>query len=220
MNNAEIIPPAVSKRICAHMNDDHAVSVFAMAKSLVASRWKVSQSTLLAVTATGAEIRAVLCQNVVCKQEILRFPFDPPLESAAEARKRLVAIHHAVTQPLVWYKQVVPWIASAIVLAMVYCVVGIGTSGMIEILERRPEILVDGVEAKVVVQAVKVLFAITVVGHLGLCTYVVYHAMKTLKLRPLSICLWYLSVAVAGVFPFQEFMELLSKATAKKKIKS
>ena len=221
-DSSSIISVAVSNRMCAHMNDDHAVSVFAMAKSRTASScgsWTITRSQLTLVTEHGATLQATLCRNSLCKRETIVYPFHPPLTSAKEARQRLVAIHHSVTRPLTWYRTTpVPLLCALVVVTLAYGVLVVGSEGLMEVLEVRAPFVLEAVasDAVTVVKALRVWLAIAVVSHLALCTYVAYHCMKTLKLKPMGTILWYGSVALAGIFPFLEFQELLQIHTNSK----
>ncbi len=82
---SEAISPAVSDRICKHMNDDHADAVLAYAH--------VFGNT---AKATTARMESIDLQGMTLAAEVegqpvpVRIDFAPPLENAKAAHHRLV----------------------------------------------------------------------------------------------------------------------------------
>ena len=86
--------PNVNKRICEHMNQDHAASVLAMALALDST---AKRARMASITKTSVTLDVVDGKDP--KRRALVWPLDPPLADAGAARVRLVAIHHRVLRP-------------------------------------------------------------------------------------------------------------------------
>ncbi|GKY93180.1 hypothetical protein MPSEU_000285900 [Mayamaea pseudoterrestris] len=219
-NDAEI-SAETSQRVCTHMNEDHAVSVYAMAKSLLAQDPSVTandsltDATLTRVSLSACHMRAILCSGNVCEMKQLIYPLEPPLTSASELRPRMVAVHHKVTRPKVtwlWTKPLCRVILPvSIVLLYATFVICIGN-------------LVSLIESKDIVhQLVSMTFGsarnfgnvvafsawFVVVVHSAEALYVFYHAVKTLKFHQDSALLWYAMVTMSGYPITAEFLDLL-----------
>ena len=99
-----MITEETSKRICAHMNEDHAVSVFAMAKRSANLRdgFSISKATLQKVTMEGCHLQVMLCRGDACRVERVIYPFLTPLSDPSEIRSRLIEVHHEACRPVAW----------------------------------------------------------------------------------------------------------------------
>lgn len=82
---SEIITPAVSDRICKHMNQDHAEAVLLYAK-FFGKRDDAEAAQMLALDEVGMDLEI----TVAAAPEPLRIPFTKPLESAKDAHTVLV----------------------------------------------------------------------------------------------------------------------------------
>jgi putative heme iron utilization protein len=80
---ADPLTPAVSDRICKHMNDDHADAVVAYARHYAG-----------ALEARSARMLAVLPEAMRLEVDgsILDVPFDHPLRDSEDAHRTLVAM--------------------------------------------------------------------------------------------------------------------------------
>ena len=106
IDDKKVISEETSNRICVHMNEDHAVSVYAMAKRQGPKPepgWKITTATIKSVTMTGATITVTLCRGDACRQIPVTYPFIPPLTEPHQIRSRMVAIHHHVCNPINCY---------------------------------------------------------------------------------------------------------------------
>ena len=100
-----------NERICNHMNNDHAVSIYAMAKQQLmintnpsngssSSSKHITEAKLTNVTLDGCTIKVITCSGDFCQQHKILYPFVPPkLTSSNELRSKMVQIHHNVTRP-------------------------------------------------------------------------------------------------------------------------
>ncbi|CAB9497448.1 expressed unknown protein [Seminavis robusta] len=215
MTDSTEVSAETSTRVCTHMNEDHAVSVYAMAKSLLPGKKKITDFKLKKVTLKGCEISAVSCQGELCEMHKLFYPFQPPLASAQEVRPRMVAIHHQVCAPEpTWLVTHIDALAVLIVVALLgYGTHVIGTDNLTEMIEQAPKLndtisMVFG-SASTFSAAVKYAWIFAIVAHVGEGGYVVYHAKITLKLQTQVIVLWFLMVASVGFPITKEFLELL-----------
>ena len=99
---AEGITPEASRRICGHMNDDHAATVHALVTSTLSgsdARCKVQNCRMKSVSLTEYTLSYVLCDGDACSMKKVAVPFKPPLASAGMVRPALIAEHHRALQP-------------------------------------------------------------------------------------------------------------------------
>lgn len=82
---SEIITPAVSDRICKHMNKDHGDAVLLYAQ-FFGKRDDAEQAQMLALDETGMDLEI----TVATTTEPLRIPFPKTLTDAKEAHTVLV----------------------------------------------------------------------------------------------------------------------------------
>ena len=101
-----------NERICNHMNNDHAISVYAMAKqqlminnnnpwgsATVRSQSHITEAKLLNVTLEGCTIKVITCSGEFCQQHKVVYPFVPPLTTSNGLRSKMVQLHSTVTRP-------------------------------------------------------------------------------------------------------------------------
>jgi hypothetical protein len=219
-----------SQRICKHMNDDHAVSVYAMAKSLLSKDRSLSSSltdvSMTRVTMSTLYLRAILCSGDSCEMRQLEYALEPPLVSPTELRPRLVAINQFVCRPQIswlWTKPICPLliILSA---ALLYATFGLGIDKFVTAVESygAANQLVSMLfgSAQGFGKAVAYSAWLVVVLHSAEALYVFYHAIKTLKLKQSIAMLWYVLVTLSGFPITSEFLALMKvhwKAQAAKK---
>jgi putative heme iron utilization protein len=86
---ADPLTPAVSDRICRHMNDDHAPAVLAYARHYGALA-TASQARMVAIRPEAMEL------NV--DGATVQVPFDHPLSDSDDAHRTLVAMLRAMPQ--------------------------------------------------------------------------------------------------------------------------
>jgi len=84
---ADPLTPAVSDRICRHMNDDHASAVLAYARHYGGLR-AAGRARMLAV---GPEAMRLDVDGVA-----VEIPFDHPLQDSDDAHRTLVAMLRAL----------------------------------------------------------------------------------------------------------------------------
>jgi hypothetical protein len=225
------ISPEASQRICTHMNEDHAVSVYAMAKSLLSNRSNgssdsITQARLKQVTAESCTIAAVTCSGDACEMHSLQYPFTPPLTSAAECRSRMVAIHRTVCSPrTMWLvqKPLAPLIWTAYAL-LAYGTLVLGSEQLSGTIQQYPTI------AKIIktcfgsvesfVAAFVFAFYFTVVAHGLEGVYTLYHARKSLKLPWGHTLHWFALVLLVGYPVFVEFQDLMQHISSQQGEKS
>lgn len=93
------ISSEVSSRICGHMNDDHAVTVHAMVRSVAGWNMEISNVKLLSVHPSHYTISYVVCNGEMCSMERSDVILDPPILTKSNIRPRLVSEHHRVLAP-------------------------------------------------------------------------------------------------------------------------
>jgi hypothetical protein len=217
----------VSSRICTHMNEDHAVSVYAMAKRLIDNTSNslpncvgsdLTNAKLMQVTLCGCEIRAIVCRGDACHLHNLHYPFVPPLSSASEVRKRMVDIHQYVCSPTLgrWFftKPVVPLIIGALAL-LGYSTIGLGYHGTIATLETSfPQlnfiiVKVFGTTA-FFANLIHFAFGLALLAHGCEALYAAHRCRFALKLSWSITSQWFLTVLATGYPSLVELRRLLT----------
>ena len=102
MAAAEGVAPEVSKRVCSHMNNDHAATVHALVTATLSgpdARCKVQNCRMKSVSLTEYTLSYVLCDGDACSMKKVAVPFKPSLASADMVRPALIAEHHRSMQP-------------------------------------------------------------------------------------------------------------------------
>ncbi|HEY9737294.1 MAG TPA: DUF2470 domain-containing protein [Trichocoleus sp.] len=84
---AEPITPAVSDRICKHMNDDHADAILFYAKTY-GGQQEATSAVMKAIDSEGMDLTAAVGEASVP----VRVTFDHTLEGAEDAHHTLVAM--------------------------------------------------------------------------------------------------------------------------------
>jgi putative heme iron utilization protein len=82
---ADPLSPAVSDRICKHMNEDHADAIALYARVFGQSP-QVSSARMLAIDPEGMDLEA----QVEDQQVRLRISFDHPLQDSEDAHHTLI----------------------------------------------------------------------------------------------------------------------------------
>jgi putative heme iron utilization protein len=83
---ADVITPAVSDRICKHMNDDHADAIVLYAK--VYGQVEATAAHLVALDPEGMDLSA----QVAGETMTLRIPFDHVLQDSEDAHQTMIAM--------------------------------------------------------------------------------------------------------------------------------
>jgi hypothetical protein len=198
------------------MNDDHAVSVYAMAKYLGEfGRWKLTDARLKQVSLSGCKISAVTCRGDLCELKPLFYKFEPPLASPSQVRSELVAVHQKVCSPRLH------WLVSkpiALVIFIVLAFMGYGTwMGVPEMTEaignaKQLNFYVQKVfgSASVLAELVRFFFYLSVVLHVAEGVWAVYKCQSVLKLKFQASLMWFLTVSVIGYPILSELLALLA----------
>mmetsp|Transcript_53833 Transcript_53833/g.114367 ORF Transcript_53833/g.114367 Transcript_53833/m.114367 type:complete len:233 (+) Transcript_53833:110-808(+) len=199
----------ISTRMCAHMNDDHAVTIHAMVLSNLsnqeAARCKVQNAKMTCVSLKGYSISYVLCDGDACAMKEITIPFDPPLNSSGEARSRLIEDHHRAFAPKF------SWLITDPLIRILFgaCILlGMGTAvGQEELAKRVDDIpLANAIVAATFGTSAR--FAAIVVGswyfslaaHTLEACYTAYLCKMTLKMKTGSTLAWFVLNVCTG-FP-------------------
>jgi hypothetical protein len=218
MTSDNEISAETSKGICEDMNDDHAVTVYAMAmaKFLGAfGQWKLTDARLVQVSLSGCKISAVTWQGDVCETKPLFYKFEPPLASPSQARSELIAIHQKVCalrlQTLASKPQALKNVC--IVAAMGYGT-WMGVPEMTEALgNAKPLIFFLGKtfgSASVLAELVRFFFYFCIVAHAAEAIWAVYKCQSVLKLKFQACFMWFLAVSTIGYPILNELNALLA----------
>lgn len=190
------ISEETSIRICAHMNDDHAVSVYAMAKRKVempGKNWSISNAFIKKVTMQGCDIQVILCHKTLCQDAKIFYPFLPPLDTPTQIRSRIIAVHHQVCTPFKIFTDPKFFMIAGFFAASAWCTLLGGAINM------EPQ-LAFGLKCGFY----GILFA-----HGSLAAYGAHLGRKQLKLQMKGIVAWYTAIILAGALAFLELLELL-----------
>lgn len=90
----DAFPPAVSDRICRHMNEDHAEAVARYAQTF-GQRPEVTAARMLKIDAEGMDLEV----QIESQAQPLRIAFDHTLVDAKDAHHTLVAMLKQVAPP-------------------------------------------------------------------------------------------------------------------------
>jgi hypothetical protein len=215
MTNDNEISAETSKRTCEHMNDDHAVTVYAMAKFLGGcGRWKLTDAKLKQVSLSGCKISAVTCRGDLCEMKPLFYPFDPPLSSPSQARSELIAIHQKVCAPRLH------WLVSkpeALIIFSIIAAMGYGTwMGVPEMTEalgvKQLNFFVEKTfgSASTLAELVRFFFYLANVLHVAEAIWAVYKCQSVLKLKFHACFMWFVTVSAIGYPILKELIALLA----------
>jgi putative heme iron utilization protein len=91
---ADIITPAVSDRICAHMNDDHADAVLLYAK-VYGNLPTATAATIKTIDPEGMDLTA----QIETGETPFRIPFDHTLADSEDAHQTLIAMIRNARKP-------------------------------------------------------------------------------------------------------------------------
>ncbi|MFM2432452.1 MAG: hypothetical protein RLZZ511_3666 [Cyanobacteriota bacterium] len=91
---ADPITPAISTRICTHMNDDHADAVLMYAKAY-GQATNATAATMAAIDPLGMDLTA----EVDGQPLNLRIAFDHELKDSEDAHQTLIAMIRQARQP-------------------------------------------------------------------------------------------------------------------------
>jgi putative heme iron utilization protein len=91
---ADIITPAVSDRICAHMNDDHADAVLLYAK-VYGNLANATAATIKTIDPEGMDLTA----QVEAGETPFRITFDHTLTDSEDAHQTLIAMIRSARKP-------------------------------------------------------------------------------------------------------------------------
>ncbi|GAX24418.1 hypothetical protein FisN_4Lh553 [Fistulifera solaris] len=220
----EEIPDETSKRICAHMNDDHYVSVYAMAKSLVQlqPKWKISSVNLKKVTSAGCHIQVITCSGDMCQSQNVVYNFDEAPVTQTKLRPLLIAIHHKETGPKL------SWLWSKPLLLLIVSGLAFASWGAFladhERLEKNFDVftksLIGSSPPFQLRMALRYALYFTALAHLFEVAFLAYFGPKHVKLSAMATVQWSVLTFFCGYPIFSEFidfLEVLKRNKAEKK---
>jgi len=196
----------VSRRICGHMNDDHAITVYGMVQYYMPKPergGKVNEARMESVSLKDYLVSYVLCKGNECSKKILTIPFKPVLCSAKEAKGRIIDEHKKVLDAQFSWLFLDP-VAFLVVIIFISLglVHGLGTEGVENIVEKN-EIIDFMISSMFTSVATFSTFAtrawyFLVVAHLFEGSYTAYRCKKTLKVSALSTLKWFVVTFMVG----------------------
>ena len=205
-----------STRICRHMNEDHAVTVHAMARSVAGwGNLKVSNAKLVAVTSKSYTISYVTCSGDRCSMEKEEVMFDPPIEAESEVRSRLVYEHHRVLSPrlrtCVLENQFIAFSTLVIIITILH---------LSDLLR---ELVFDFILAPLGFHdhemfhiVMKNTFYLVVISHGIEALYAMYLCKLKLGMKILSCFIWCLLVFIGGISTTRKLIELFKVSNTNK----
>jgi hypothetical protein len=216
MTNDNEISAETSKRYCEHMNDDHAVTLYAMAKFLGGfGKLKLTDARIKQVSLSGCKISAITCRGDVCEVKPLFYKFEPPLASPSQARAELVAIHQKVCAPrLHWFvSKPEVLIIFSIIAAMGYGT-WMGVPEMTEVFSNAKQLtfVIEKAfgSASMLAELVRFFFYFSIVAHVAEAIWAAHKCQSVLKLKFQVRLMWLLAVSAVGFPILKELIELLT----------
>ena len=201
------------------MNEDHAISIYAMSKQKLGASagGQLSNVKLKNVSLNGCRIQAIKCSGMMCEQQLIDYPFNPSLTNASQVRSKMVEIHHNVMKP-----QILTIVKSqpiSILIVIAYAVLFYGTLIQQGILSMPSSIVNGTLSDDSIYYWINLLlnhmicpigFYVTSIAHCYEMLHVIYHSRKTLQLSLTNLMLWSIVVFIGG-FPFwNEYKDLLN----------
>jgi hypothetical protein len=212
-------------RICTHMNDDHGLSVYAMAmRSLYASgkAGTTSSQSLSKISLKNAKLSDislkdytlsyVYCNGDVCSMERVTVPFQQPfMTSPSDARIRMKEEHERVLTPMWSYLYLDPivWIILIMTASVGYAHV----YGLDGIWDAVPFGCSCCTKAKVV-KAITGAFYFTIVAHSLEAMYVSYLCRTQAKVSLKSTLMWVVMICLTGYPLTSRYFQLMGGAAA------
>lgn len=226
-----IIPDAVSKRICEHMNKTHYVTVYAMAKYCMNYSIRLSQCTikhvkLQQITNTSCVLWVTLYSNTDPSGEekiTIQYPFLPVLShyGTNEVRSQLISIHHKVLHP----SNVIPFPSLWRIFTYYLTLITLFVLTFVYSYEQRFVLLNTYYESSpflmqyissniygMIIKKIPNLFCMIMTLHVGEACYINYHARNDLKLSLKTRALWFISICILGVTAFQPINDIIQKS--------
>jgi len=234
--NEEIseISPEVSQRVCSHMNDDHALSIYAMAKSTLKKyssekQKSLSNAEMKSISLSGYELSFILCSGDVCEKRNITVPFHPPLKSPSEAKARIVQEHEkSFTPQFSWiFSEPIPLCVYFVMLLFANLVFLMEDKDIVAIVPTLPNTLQGIIDSSfcchfTFASRLRTLAYITFAAHIVESLVVAYVCQTRLKLPKMTTLKWALLVSIVGIYPLGmrviEFAIMKSKLEKKKNI--
>lgn len=206
------ISAETSTRVCQHMNDDHYISVYAMARNALklGDDWKLTDAKMKKVTAEGCHLQAVTCSGDLCEMKPVVYPFVPPLTDVKQVKPRLVAIHHEVLSPQwewLWTKAFALKFTLT-TLALAYGALVLGHDGLTQALDQTNLIKSFYPRTDIIALVLQAAFYIIFVAHMAEAAVVAYTYRSVLKLNWQGVTHWIVMVLFIGYPIMKEGMAL------------
>ena len=223
-NKPEVeISTETSARICKHMNEDHAVSVYGMARhcvTLPTGGWKLTGAKMKKVTPAGCHLQAIMCNGDLCEMKLVEFPFVPPLATTAEVKPRLVAIHHQALSPQWQWLYTKPLALIFLILCRLfeYGTIVLECEGMTAYLDQTNWIKQMYPQTEQIAMAIQFSFYLATVLHILEASYAAYISKICLKLNWTTTVQWNIMVFLVG-FPILSEIIALQKIQQQEKQK-
>jgi hypothetical protein len=214
------ISDETSTRVCKHMNEDHGLTIYAMARTVVdlPADWTLTDAKLKKVTPEGCEVEAITCSGELCEMKQVVYPFTPPLASAAEVKKRMIVIHHSALSPewgWIWTK---PFAFKCLVTvaALTYASVVLGGEQLVAALDQTHLLKSFYPRTDIVAAILQLVFYVTFIGHIGEAAFAAHTCVTAFKLKWTGTLQWMVMIMLVGYPILQELM-LLQKVQQKQK---
>ena len=219
-NDSFEVSELTSTRVCKHMNDDHSVTVYAMARNMVdplPKEWKLSDAKLKKVTANGCHLQAITCSGDMCQVKNVVYPFVPPLTAAAQVKPRLVEIHHQVLAPqMKWiYAKPLALKLTITVALLAYATLFMGVEGMKARMDQSNLIKTFYPQTGYIAMALQAVFYLTIVAHVAEASFAAHTCRSAFKLNWKGTIQWAALILIVG-FPILNELTALQAFQQKK----
>jgi hypothetical protein len=215
------ISDETSKRVCKHMNEDHGLTIYAMARKMAdqPADWHLTDAKLKKVTLEGCEIQAITCSGDLCAMEKVVYPFTTPLASASEVKQRMIVIHHSALSPewgWIWTKPFAfKFLVTFSVLA--YGSIVLGGKGMVAYLDQTHLLKSFYPRTDLVAGVLQLVFYVTFIAHIGEAAFAAHTCVTAFKLKWTGTLQWVVMIMLAGYPILTELMHLQSVQQKQKK---
>lgn len=196
------------------MNDDHKISIYAMAKAALSSsssvssddkKKKLTNPRMKSISLSGYDLSFVLCSGEVCEMKNITIPFNPPLESSKEAKARIIEDHYKAFDPKASWIVTEPltFLIFITCLSLAYATHVLKEDGIVALLGESPYFIQDIVDKLfccwyTFASTVQNLWFFTIAAHLIEGMIVAYQSKVQLKLRNNTTVKWFLLGCCVG----------------------
>lgn len=225
--NENDITEEISQRICDHMNHDHYVTVYAMAKYSVfykkrLRKFSISHVKMKQITSISCIMSVTLCSKDVCEMMTIQYPLFPSIQYGTnELRLRLIMIHHKVLHPYDMLSHqlsfgklyAVFFVMFLLTILTFFCTYEQRFTLFYNIYESSSYLMMklSPTIVSMIAQHIPTLFWFTLIGHIIQADIVVYYSRRYFKLSWKTCILWFLCISCFGTIAFLPMFDIIQQ---------